>query len=200
MDAGFDRRAAAAGFTFLELVVVIAILAVLAGILTPIAKSAIDDSRATKMAGVASTLSKAAQRYYFDTNTLPREHSDDTVAANRRLSSDPSSFGVTGWKGPYLKAPLRNADNPFGGTVRLLDSLDAASPGAAGFDLLGSGTPNRTGAGNCVRFDGVPMGIARLVDEEIDRGVAGAWTQTGSVEYESSTQQLFVFVLDTDNS
>lgn len=199
MDAGFDRRGAVAGFTFLELVVVIAILAVLAGILTPIAKSAIDDSRATKMAGVASTLSKAAQRYYFDTGSLSREHSDDTVAANRRLSSDPSGLGVKGWKGPYLEAPLASAENPFGGTVRLLDTLDPASPGGPGFDLLGSGTPNRTGPGNCVRFDGVPMSIARLVDEELDRGVAGAWTQTGSVEYDSSTQQLFVFVLDPKN-
>ncbi|MGH7151185.1 MAG: hypothetical protein ACREIU_10820, partial [Planctomycetota bacterium] len=144
-------------------------------------------------------LSKSAQTYFFDTNSLAREYSDDTVAANRRLSSDPSSFGVAGWKGPYLEAPLRNVDNPFGGTVRLLDSLDAANSGGAGFDLLGSGSPNRTGAGNCVRFDGVPMSIARLVDESIDRGVAGAWTQTGAVEYEATTQQLFVFVLDPKN-
>ncbi|HKB15089.1 MAG TPA: prepilin-type N-terminal cleavage/methylation domain-containing protein [Planctomycetota bacterium] len=196
MDAGFDRRSAVGGFTFLELVVVIAILAVLAGILTPIAKSAIDDSRATKMEALASTLSKAAQRYFFDTGSLSREYSDDTAAANRRLSSDPTPFGVAGWKGPYLEAPLCSADSPFASTVRLLDSLDAAIAGAPGFDLLGSGTPNRTGTGNCVRFDAVPMSIARLVDESIDRGVAGAWTQTGAVEYEATSQQMFVFVLD----
>ncbi|HET6203637.1 MAG TPA: prepilin-type N-terminal cleavage/methylation domain-containing protein [Planctomycetota bacterium] len=200
MEAGSSRRAGARGFTLLELVVVIAILAVLAGILTPIAKSAIDDSRATKIVAVYSALSKASQKYYFDTNGLAREYSDDTATTNRRFSSDPASLGVVGWKGPYLDKPLRDADNPFGTTVRLLDSLDLATPGAAGFDLLGTGAPNRTGTGNCVRFDGVPSNIARLVDETLDRGTPGTWSQTGTVEYDAATQQLFVFILDTDNA
>jgi len=186
------------GFTLLELIVVIAILAILAGILTPIAKSAIDDARATKIGGVADTLSKAAQKYYFDTNSVAREYSNTTATTNRRLTLQ--AGGVTGWKGPYLDKPLRDADNPFAQPIRLLDNLDAATPGAAGFDLLGTGTPNQTGTGAVVEVYGVPQAIAQIVNDTLDRGVPGSWMTTGSVEYDATTQRVYIYVHDIDNS
>jgi general secretion pathway protein G len=192
------NRTRAKGFTLLELIVVIAILALLAGILTPIAKSAIDDARGAKISAVVDALSKASQKYYVDTNAVAREYSNSTATADRRLTLQPA--GVTGWKGPYLDKPLRDADNPFGAPIRLLDDLNQATPGAAGFDLLGTGTPNHTGTGAAVQIDAVPQNIAQIVNDTLDRGVPGDWMTTGSIEYDATAQRLWVYVHDTDNS
>lgn len=80
------------GFTLIELVVVITIMTVLAGLVVPVASKIFDrDARkatTAEMQGIAEALSL----YFVDTGQLP--------ASPQHLAVDPGS--VTGWAGPYL--------------------------------------------------------------------------------------------------
>lgn len=103
------RRKAQAGFTLVELLVVMAILVLLASVVAPRVIGYLGSSR-TKTAKVQiESLSTSVELFKLDTGTYPSAR--DGLSA---LVAQPS--GVRGWNGPYLKGgrlPLDPWGQPY---------------------------------------------------------------------------------------
>lgn len=85
------------GFTLIELVVVILILAILAALIVPRIVGRTDDAKRAKAASDISTLRSQVQVYKVDVGTFPEQLMD--------LRTRPSE-GADGWRGPYLDKEL----------------------------------------------------------------------------------------------
>lgn len=87
------------GFTLLELLVVMVIIGLLAGIVAPRYFSQVGKSRVKAARAQIDSLDKALEQFRIDTGRLPTTE-EGLVALN---SAPP---GMTGWEGPYLKRAL----------------------------------------------------------------------------------------------
>lgn len=85
------------GFTLIELVVVILILAILAALIVPRIVGRTDDAKRAKAASDISTLRSQVQVFKVDVGTFPEQLMD--------LRTRPSE-GADGWRGPYLDKEL----------------------------------------------------------------------------------------------
>ncbi len=85
------------GFTLIELVVVILILAILAALIVPRIVGRTDDAKRSKAASDISTLRAQVQLYKTDVGNFPDALLD--------LRTRPSE-GADGWRGPYLDKEL----------------------------------------------------------------------------------------------
>lgn len=187
-------RSPHAGFTLIEVVVVVAVIALLAGLVVPSVVGVTDDAKASKILGIYDTLKKACERHYANTGTLAREYTSSTSTGSHELSLTQTTAG---WRGPYIDHPLVQADNPFGSHILVYEDFTsggASAPG--GFDLMGTGTDNATGTGQFVMFYSVPQAVAQLVDDTLDNGVGGTWSSSGRVEYDSSNSRLNIYLMD----
>jgi general secretion pathway protein G len=84
------------GFTLLELLVVMVIIGLLAGIVAPRYFSQVGKSRVKAARAQIDSLDKALEQFRIDTGRLPS--TEEGLAA---LNSAPP--GMTNWEGPYLK-------------------------------------------------------------------------------------------------
>lgn len=101
-----------AGFTLLELIIAISIMAIIAGAAVPVATMAINSKKTRATAEELEALQLASAEYFRDTVSLPTSISN--------LETDPG--GVTGWNGPYLQ---RFSIDPLSGLSQY--SVDAFS-------------------------------------------------------------------------
>jgi general secretion pathway protein G len=126
-----------AGFTLLELLVVMVIIGLLAGFVAPRYFSQIGKSRVKAAAAQIDALDKALEQFRLDVGRLPT--TEEGLAA---LNVAPA--GVAGWEGPYLKKAV--PADPWGHAYIYLqpgthqNDFDLASygrdgqPGGAGED------------------------------------------------------------------
>ncbi len=90
-----------AGFTLIELIIVMLIVTVMAGVVLPVA-SKVQDREARKATRIEMhSVEEAVRLYFVDTGALP--------AAASALSVDPG--GVTGWSGPYISGGVGNGSS-----------------------------------------------------------------------------------------
>ena len=68
------------GFTLIEMVVVIAVIALLAAIVTPLALDVIKDARFTRAQADVASIAKAITKFRLDTDTIPAEGTAATPA------------------------------------------------------------------------------------------------------------------------
>ncbi|MBI5361977.1 MAG: prepilin-type N-terminal cleavage/methylation domain-containing protein [Planctomycetes bacterium] len=92
------------GFTLLEIVVVVAIIAMLAGAAVPLASKMLQSQARKATKSEVEALGDAALEYFRDTGAVP-----GSVAA---LLANP---GVTGWAGPYLAGTVRDTISGLAG-------------------------------------------------------------------------------------
>jgi prepilin-type N-terminal cleavage/methylation domain-containing protein len=176
-----------AGFTLMEVVVVVAILALLAGVVVPVFSSVQQDGQASKILSVTDSLKKAVDKHFADTSRLATEYSPTpggayTGAAQHQLSMTQS---YANWRGPYLDHPLTRADNPFQDAVYVYQGLSLAQTGG-GFNLTGGSSNTHTGNGQTLVFYGVSQAVAQRVDAALDKNIPGTWSATGRVEYSNN--------------
>ena len=93
------------GFTLLELLVVLMIIALLAGFVGPRLFSQIDQAKDKTALNQMKSLSDALSQYRLDVGQYPSE-----TQGLKALIDRPS--GVTGWRGPYLSKSVPN--DPWG--------------------------------------------------------------------------------------
>jgi len=117
------------GFTLLELLIVITILAVLAGAMLPLFKSSKQDAQDAVTMADLDAIKSAAVMYRYDTTTWPLA---GTTGAGTCLTSTgagcPTAAG--GWNGPYLTDWMNDSwGNPYRLYVTAGNMLYAQSSG-----------------------------------------------------------------------
>ncbi len=92
------------GFTLMELLVVLVIIGLLAGLVGPLLYNKINPAKQTIAQGQIGNFTTALESYWIDTGNFPSSQQGLDV-----LRSDP---GVEGWNGPYLRKEIPN--DPWG--------------------------------------------------------------------------------------
>ncbi|MCA8958460.1 MAG: hypothetical protein KDC87_20445 [Planctomycetes bacterium] len=181
------------GLTFVEIVVVLAVISLLAGIIVPSMMSVTKDAHATKIISTFQALRLACEQHYAHTGSMALEYSGSSyqAATYHKLSMTQTT---TGWKGPYIDHPISFGDNPFGTTIHLYNSVSALTNYAAGgFDMNGDGTDDITTDSNVLVVWGVPESTAKAVDDSLDRGNLGAdWKTSGRVEWNNDILAIYI--------
>ena len=101
-------RAAARGFTLIEMLVVIAILAMLAGLVGPAVMGRFGDAKIKNARVQACEIEKTLDIFKLDVGRYPNNNE-----GLKALTANPGS--VAGWNGPYLKGevPADSWGNPY---------------------------------------------------------------------------------------
>jgi general secretion pathway protein G len=117
------------GFTLVELLVVLAIIALIGTLVGPRVLGYIGTAKADTAATQIRNISNAVELYYLDVGAYP--------APGKGLSALVESDGSPGWRGPYLKSGAGLADpwgRPYGyeGSGASFRIVSLGRDGAAG--------------------------------------------------------------------
>lgn len=179
-----------AGFTMIEAVVIVAVLAILAGIITPLVVREVAKSKVSRARSDMEAISTAFNQYFIDTSYWPDRY--DGAASSRVdllvfSSLYANTQNLSGWDGPYLERGVLNsgtmrATTGSGTNLRgLIDpwkqpfqivygALGAAGAGPAGSISIVSAGPNRVHDTNTNRaLVGDPQGddIVRVITRRV---------------------------------
>ena len=127
------------GFTLLEIVIAVAIIAVMAGAAAPLVFRQLEAAREDATRGELDALRGGLLEFYEDTGRLPTEAEGLTA-----LAVDP---GVAGWSGPYVGA---QGNDPVAGITRdawqqdyFYDLAPTTSPAGAADAIVASAGTDR---------------------------------------------------------
>lgn len=116
------------GFTLVELLLVLVILALIAGLVLPGIIGKAESAKARAASSQISRISMSVEAFYLDTGLTPSSLSD--------LVNEPG--GVNGWTGPYIKNSILK--DPWGRDYQF------RSPGEHGdFDIYSYGADGQQG-------------------------------------------------------
>ena len=131
------RHKSRRGFTLIELMVVVLIIAILAALVVPNVLKRLDESKISATKGQIGRISSLLQQFRLDCDRYPTN--EEGINALLVAPAD-----ATGWKGPYIldnKTPMDAYDHPF----------TYQSPGPTGEDsflLISNGKDNQAGTGD----------------------------------------------------
>jgi len=190
MKLSRPTRHARSGFSLLEIIIAIAIIAILVGVVGFRSGSAIQRGQASSLLQLVKTLEKACATYYADTGSYPREYEVTSATSNRDLTA---TQAVMGWQGPYIDRPFAEDDtNPFG-DARVYESLQANN-WITGFDTDGDGTDDLTGGGCMLYLEDLPQEVAQAMDASLDGGIPGDWFSTGRVVWQQAQGRTLIYI------
>lgn len=188
------------GFTLIEMIGVLAIIAILVAAVAPRIFEAINDSKITSATSTIKTLESAVAKYYSDVGTLlPLNAAGAPTASNGNaagvmtayslpydlnLGTAPATTGSwSKFRGPYMEN-LNVVNPPIGNTMVIGSNLAAAALTAAGavppnFSLNGGATGSLTNTNQVVwvTFTGVSEHEFEKFDAIMDPSVTGTLVQ-----------------------
>ncbi|RMH52294.1 MAG: prepilin-type N-terminal cleavage/methylation domain-containing protein [Zetaproteobacteria bacterium] len=165
------------GFTMIEMIGVLAVIAILASIIAPKIFDAIRDSKINAVASNIQAVQTAVANYYKDTGQLPSSASD--------LVSAPS--GVSNWKGPYLDKGLDKLFSAVSSGTAVL--VKEAPTSAHGYALGTSGTnsyANKTWIIS-VGIPSVDPADGKAISDVVDGDASGNWYADGRIVQDTYT-------------
>jgi prepilin-type N-terminal cleavage/methylation domain-containing protein len=114
------RRRGAAGFTLIEVVVVVAVIAILAAVLTPFITKYIDDSRNARARNEVQVIGGAVTNFFKDTGMWPSRNATGGAVGYLFTGNvlSPAAQGIFAAITPALNPPVVN----WGGTGAPLDN------------------------------------------------------------------------------
>lgn len=134
--SAFPIPHSALGFTLIELVVVISVIAILAGLVGPMVFRNVGDAKVTAARAQLELFGLALDQYRLDNDYYPS--SAQGLEALRTLpSGEPAARG---WRGPYLKKPIPL--DPWG---RPYVYRSPGEKNPKGYDLLSLGRDGQPG-------------------------------------------------------
>ncbi len=137
--AAAGRVAGEGGFTLLEIMVAVAVMAVLAATVVPLAFRELVRAREDATRMELTAIREALERFYEDTGRLPTDR--EGLAA---LVGDP---GVEGWSGPYLGNsegdPVAEVTRDAFGRTYAYDAAPRTDPGGVADAIVVSGGSDR---------------------------------------------------------
>ncbi len=169
-----------AGFTLMEMLGVLAVIAILASVATPKIFAAIRDAKVASFVEDVNTIRTAVADYYKDTGTFPY-HDVTNSDSDRHTLMKNTSAGITGWRGPYLEKEIGNPFNP-GAARRVISSSNSNYQ----FDLDGDGTVDTSNV-SFLEVRGLSIDEAQELSNAIDSDASvtsgdGAWYASGRVK------------------
>jgi general secretion pathway protein G len=136
--------AAAAGYTLIEMLVVLTIIGLIMGLIGPRVLSYLSDARAKTARLQIESLSSALDLFYLDTGRYPT--SSEGLEA---LTQKPSDVAI--WNGPYVKGGRVPLD-PWGHAYQYRSPVDHTPP----YEIVSFGSDGREGGtGNAADISNV---------------------------------------------
>ncbi|MFH1563999.1 MAG: prepilin-type N-terminal cleavage/methylation domain-containing protein [Nitrospirota bacterium] len=156
-------------FTLIELILVVAIVAVLAGAMIPMITSVRQEARAAKFLQFVDTIRDACIMYHSDTGRYPGG------TWHSLLRRD----GWPGWDGPYIER-LPTDEDAYAGTTTWIWGILTDN-----FDFDGDGATDKSDGspGSALLLSPVPESAAQILNDQADNNVLGDWRSTGRVNY-----------------
>ena len=211
------------GFTLIEMIGVLAVIAVLVALLLPKVFEIMAESKANALVAAVRTYETAVVDYYSDiASILPLnpggmptvENNGDSTNVRSlpaRLTldrSDPLNTGNNSWvkfKGPYL-SQFVSTSPPGLGTNVYMPARNPVAYGTAvdasnrGWDFTNDGNSDIPTNANVayVYFTGVSNDGFEQVDAILDRGIGTTATQRqlrGRVKYDTATSEMMIYLM-----
>ncbi len=168
------------GFTLMEMIGVMAVIAILASIATPTIIDAVRNAKISAFVEDISSIRTAVASFYEDTGNFP-VHVPTNANQNQKQLMRNTANPMSGWDGPYLEKDLQN---PFSaGSYRGVLSTTNAN---YQFDLDGDGNVDTSGV-SVIRIDQVSNEEARRISDILDNDGdvttgSNAWNAGGRVK------------------
>ncbi len=132
----WSSEAGRRGFTLIEILVVISVIAILASLVTPMVFRNVGDAKTAAARAQIEILGLALDAYRLDNDYYPST-AQGLAALRPAPSGEPAARN---WRGPYLKKPVPL--DPYG-RAYLYQSPDEANPD--GYELLSLGRDGERG-------------------------------------------------------
>ena len=223
MTANDERRTTNNGFTLIEMIGVLAVMAVLVSLLLPRVFEIMAESKANALVAAVKTYQTAIVDYYSDIGSiLPLNvagvpaaensgNSNNSRSLPARLTldqSDPLNIGTNSWtkfKGPYLAKFSSTTPPGLGTAVRMPARTPqaygtATTGGNRAWDFTDDGNSDIPSATNVVYvvFSDISIQDFERIDAILDKGFGSSTAERqlrGRVKYDTSTSEMMIYLM-----
>ena len=196
------------GFTLIEMIGVIAIIAILAAFITPKIFKTIEDSKITRFAGEIPSYATAVTGWYKDIGTLKSLNASGVATTpdtsfHTELIGNQGTTATTGlwtnWDGPYIDSVA----NISLGTALTVESnagtAGTAAPAATNSTAFDLDDDNANDMDSkqvvAIKLTGILDGAFAKVDGIMDKGLTAANNATsGKVKYDATGDIMYIYL------